>query len=60
MFLKKYTELSYYAYTSKYDDNAENIKNILFELIEKYIKTTEKLEFKEEIINIDDGEINKE
>ena len=57
-FLEKYSGLSYKSYTSKYDNNAENIKNILFELIEEY-KKFKKIDDKEEVIMIDDENTKK-
>ena len=59
LFLEKYMILSYKPYSTKYDNNAKEIKKTLFELIHKYdllMKDSElfKQNDKEEIILIDD------
>ena len=59
LFLEKYMILSYKSYSTKYDNNAKEIKKILFELMHKYDLLMEDYQHfkeinKEEIILIDD------
>lgn len=59
LFLEKHTILSYKSYSTKYDNNAKEIKKILFELIHKYDLLMEDYErfkkiYQESTVLIDD------